>query len=747
MLSDAAAELSPSSPTHTISSSSSPSSSPSSSSSSSSSPSCAITSSCRRRSTSSPGTRHLRRVLFSLTCLLLSTPPHLRTTLLAEAVTCTSPTVGDTVKAGQSLELAWSVSSFDTYFFDTITATLLCLDKGATDWREVTTLFQNQGLLYNLGFFPFKLPNCGSYAESGAIRITAQGFSGNVQEDDACFFNIEQSTVQPQPLVPSLPPSVSPTGASKRPQIVTANPTATSPTPGPPPATSGTSGAGGATLTPLSSPPQTTLSSGSGSSSSSSSSSGSGSSGGGGNPPSSFPIPTSRPPLPAGGNNGNSGHGGGVGTTENEGIQDSLSSKTLSAALGSIGMAACLAAVVISFLVIRRRRRRRTQNGGDGEKTLARSSGAGGAEGGVMKEAKRRIRLQRKPSEGYFFQIEDEDEEDATEFNEKDHAIATNRNLTVSRDESSAASAAGLAGAADIIQAPVPAALPPPILPNVRRRSSAPFTEMSVGSYSMSSMRSSFETSSIVRQYWAASMAARAERRAEGGRPASSRGALEYEEGSIFGDQSRDSDSRMADILSLRTTGTDGEESSTGTAGTVRRQYRRNTLNSIFVDETCSSFGPRGTMTTSFSSTPDSLLTEEEFLERMHMRQMHQMQEQQEMHYQRYSHHHHHHHQQDYHPQYARSPEPYQPSMASYRTSSVPSLTSTNDPFKTFDSNEVVLDIDPFSDSRAASRASVRSTGSTGREDMYHHRPPSRGPTGRPNSDLFQSFPNPPVLE
>ncbi|KAF9994838.1 hypothetical protein BGZ80_007676 [Entomortierella chlamydospora] len=193
----------------------------------------------------------------------------------------------------------------------------------------------------------------------------------------------------------------------------------------------------------------------------------------------------------------------------------------------------------------------------------------------------------------------------------------------------------------------------------------------------MSSTESSFENSSVIRRYWEASMAARAECNTP--QPQTHVG---HEEGSIFGDDSsRDSESRMADILSLRTS---GSGSITETLGTMERyNNRRSTLGGA------SSFGNETSLTTTISSVPDSLLiSEEEFLERL---QMHQLEQE---YYNRYYPNHH-----DQYP--ARS--------FISRSSSIPSLTSTNDPFKTFDSNEILLDVDPFSDSRAVSRASQRS--------------------------------------
>ncbi|KAF8932829.1 hypothetical protein BGZ58_006767 [Dissophora ornata] len=202
------------------------------------------------------------------------------------------------------------------------------------------------------------------------------------------------------------------------------------------------------------------------------------------------------------------------------------------------------------------------------------------------------------------------------------------------------------------------------------------------GAYSMSSNRSSYDASSVVRKYWEASMAARPGPYAHGG-PSSTRdleGGGYFDEGSIF-DGSRDSESRMADILSLRTTGSGGSVADT-TGSSGRYRYRRSTLNSLF--------GAQRSVTTisTQSSFPDSLMiTEEEFLERVRQHEL-QMQLEQDGQY------------------YDGRQDSYLSGSTISRSSSIPSLTSSNDPFKTFDSNGVLLDTNPFSDNRAASRAS-----------------------------------------
>ncbi|KAG0037943.1 hypothetical protein BGZ83_003264, partial [Gryganskiella cystojenkinii] len=99
--------------------------------------------------------------------------------------------------------------------------------------------------------------------------------------------------------------------------------------------------------------------------------------------------------------------------------------------------------------------------------------------------------------------------------------------------------------------------------------------------------------------------------------------------------------------------------------------------------------------------------------------------------------------------------------MASRRTSSVPSLTSTNDPFQTFDSNEIILvepecegatmGRDPFADQiEESDQQVVESTSPSG-----YPQPPSlkvitesfileTQQEDRSNSALLRSFPDPP---
>lgn len=429
----------------------------------------------------------------------------------------------------------------------------------------------------------------------------------------------------------------------------------------------------------------------------------------------------------------------------------------LKATLLSVGVFAGVAAVVVPLLVMRRRRMKRSRQSGSRSEDLLSGGAAprsGGAGSGVMKETKRR-RLGNKSKGGHFYKMEDGDDDfdhmqqssgdmekryaAASTATASASAAASSNDGTETRDKSMMAVGAGV-GQLDAVTVPQMALLGDTNADLYhKRRSSLPY--MVTSHYTMSSIDDGSsiddDDSSVVRKYWAASMAARAERRLEGHSPTrgldSEDDVYGYDEGSIFGDQSRDSDSRMADILSLRTTG-----SMNGTAGgtmdTTRhhlyeqyhqqQQYRRDTLNTSFGDGISTR-----TMTPSLSSVQDSCpFSEEEFLERMQFEEL-QAQLQHE-----------------YYAQQQRE-QRYTHSMISRRTSSVPSLTSTNDPFKTFDSNEIVLDQDqdqdqdhdpfaddPFSDSRRCTPSPSPSLS-------------LRVPTmsDRSNSDLVRSFPTTPT--
>ncbi|KAG0380885.1 hypothetical protein BGX24_003359 [Mortierella sp. AD032] len=571
------------------------------------------------------------------------------------------------------MTLGWSITYFDTYLFDSVSALIYCMDYSGPDyniWREVSTLFSNNASVSTLGRYLFKLPNCGPNVGAAAVRVVAQGFNGSFQQEDACVFEVEPLSI----MTPDPDPPIVTTSALQRTgplptsvtQIIPTNPlivptntgTPVVPPVVPPKPTEGVTTSGA---------PQVT----------------------------STPNPNSKVDPNAGTSTSS------VGGSSTSGRDDGGS--VAPATLLSVGVFAGLAAVVVPLLVMRHRRLRKNRRLASGGEVAVAS--------GARKDAKKR-RLGRKPQEGYFYEMEDDDEDDQDDNSdmqssgdvEKRYAAAaattaSNADGAETRDKSPAVGAG--VGELDAVTVPQMAFIgDTTIAPYNKRRSSLPY--MVTSHYTMSSMGGSSidDDSSVVRKYWAASMAARAERRLEGHSPTrglddcSGSDSYGYDEGSIFGDQtsqSRDSDSRMADILSLRTTGS-VEGTTGGTMDTSRhhlfeqygehQQYRRDTLNTSFGG------GSTRTMTPSISSAADSFpFSEEEFLERMHLQQL-QMQLQHEYYAQQQR-------EQRYHDHTDGS------MMDSRRTSSVPSLTSTNDPFKTFDSNEIVLDdqdLDPFAD-------------------------------------------------
>ncbi|KAF9279428.1 hypothetical protein BGZ68_007920 [Mortierella alpina] len=633
----------------------------------------------------------------------------------------------------------------------------------AGEWQATSKLFSNRTIDAKGGQYQVSLASCGPLARNGAIRLVAESLLSGLWDEKTCYFSILQTfslipdpPLDPepsqQPIAPEKPTATSnpPEEATRAPRIrpePTANPTTinekvpggtTVPNPNPGGDTLPTNNPNASPIPPASQPSPNPSQSGSGSGGlvgGPQASQPTNGSGGGGGPAPSLPPPARLP------------DGSSTSSVEDPTRNDKI--KTITAALSSVGTAACLALVVLSLLVIRKRRRERRMNSGGGHKTLPRSiaPGRGGA-GGAMKESKMRFTLKRSPKDGYFYQMDDHDtdieidSQNGEAFDEKsgnrsgvDTMLATTSHQTRptsmvedgagAHQSSVMASVPPLKPLQDAHLEPLPAGF------DRQRRSSLPLTDPTSSAFSMSSYRSSFETSSVIRKYWAASMAARAERRAEG-HPPSTRdledgrsGYSYYEEGSVFGDGSRDSESRLADIMSVRTTGS-------GHSAATRRPYRRNTLNSFGGY----SFGQTETTTMSLSSIPDSLLiSEDEFLERLRAHELEQEEQyyrarqqrsqysddDEEAYYPGIPHHH-------------RHPHPYyhhgHGSIISRRTSSVPSLTSSTDPFKTFDSNEVLMDmdhtstedLDPFSDDRALSRTSSLQSG-----HHHHHHPHAYG--------------------
>ncbi|KAF9388710.1 hypothetical protein CPB97_000559 [Podila verticillata] len=711
----------------------------------------------RPRSTSLYPSLGRRRLLLSLSTFLLLLAPH----NLAKAIKCIAPTATSAFSTGENFTVAWSVSSTDGYIYDSIDAELYCLDVNGTqqEWRALSTLYSANNIQYPEGQFQSRMPNCGPVATKGAVRIIMSGFYGVLQTDDACVFNILSNTrltpniVMPSPATPD--PKPTSTLNKGNPPLSTA---VTQPTSNPIALTGGTvvPTPTDPTIPILSTEYQlspTTNPTGTApppSSSSSSSSSEDDSSTIGPNivHTSSIPVPSGLPALPPLPPN----HGGSTGT---EGPK-SEGAKTIGAVIGTVGMAAALALVVVSLILVRRRRKRRMAGEGSMLSLGPSTTGRGGR---VMKEKKRKGpglfggggggRHGSNESGGHFVQMDSsEDEEDDLDLESQDagetvprlHAVAGGVGVNaagkseileaeaehVVQREMASTTATTTPTAARGSEPPTETtvAMPPHVFmdPAVlsRRRYSLPMTESSA--YSMSSIGSSFGASSVVRQYWAASEAARAERRRDTYSGRSMGSEDYYTEGSIFGD--RDSESRMADIVS-RT------ENGSFATFTTRRQRdhslerrwaegldRRNTLGSSIGES--SSLQRATTMTMSFSSVPSSMDSEEYreqvYLDRLHMQALrmreqemmmlheHQMRQQQYYDHRPQSHHHphdphllHHHH------------HHYLDTMTSRRSSSVPSLTSTNDPFKTFDSNEILMDpSDPFSDSRAVTPVQFR---------------------------------------
>ncbi|KAF9303144.1 hypothetical protein BGZ74_004276 [Mortierella antarctica] len=696
-----------------------------------------------------------RRLLLSLSTLLFLASPH----NLATAVKCLSPTQDSAYFTGDNFTVAWSVSFSDGYIYDNMHAELYCLDGEGADaqWRSLSTLFSATNIQYPQGQFQSRLPNCGTMAKMGAVRLTMTGFYGVFQTGDDCLFNI----LSPYRLTPDFnfpPPTSSPLPSSTLNKGIAPNPTTSAstaqPTFNPVPFT------GDITTVPKVTTPTTVPVYSSGFQSS----------------PATFPTDTTIPPSAA--PTSAEREGGTLGqhaqttsaplpsglpphpplpphsSTGNDGAK-SDSAKTIGAVIGTVGMAAALAVVVVSLMLVRRRRRMRMAGSEGSTSSLGPSTTGRG--GRVMKEKKRKGpglwggRHGSNESGGHFVQMDssdDEDDHDSTDGHDTGavprlHAVAGGVGVNAAgkseiseaqqqdvvvvqreRGDASIATSTSAANGSGPSEMETTIAMPPHIVmdPTLsRRRYSLPMTESSA--YSMSSIGSSFGASSVVRQYWAASEAARAERRRDtyGGRSIGE-GEGYYTEGSIFGDQ--DTESRMADIVS-RT-----ENGSVGTFTTQRQRDhslerrwargldRRNTLGSSIGES--SSLHRTTTMTMSFSSIPSSMDSEEYheqvYLNRLHMQGLrmreqelmmlheHRMR-QQEYHDHRpqYHHHphdahllHHHHHHYPHHTDYIGT-------MTSRRSSSVPSLTSTNDPFKTFDSNELLdtPSMDPFSDSRA----------------------------------------------
>ncbi|KAF9139290.1 hypothetical protein BG015_002074 [Linnemannia schmuckeri] len=597
-----------------------------------------------------------------------------------------------------------------------ITATLYCMDLNGPQggmWRNIKTIFSNKGLVSTQGQVQFSVPNCGALANNAAIRIVALG-QGSATQNDACYFKMDTkaAVVPPSTITTTTQPPVQPTTTTTKdppPVVTTNNPTGTLLPPVTPPGTITTISSQlpttATTLTnssPSAMPTIVTTISGT---------------------VVSIPYPPTKPypplpplpPLPEMPPSPSGGGGSGSGQT-----------RTL---LASICSAAALV-IIVSLLVLRRRRSMR--HGGRG------INGSHGLKLPHLRLLRNRSKSDQK--EGRSRLIRDDDDYDNPEM-----------------DRQVAAAAAAAAAPKKLQRLPSQTQPPPvPILvdlsesgekgaqqsasnrdsslsypptahldPTWRRSVSFPY-DYADDEYTMSSMRSSCDTSSVVREYWAASMAARAERRLEGYPPTIDF----YDEGSVFGDQQRrtpsfSSMSRKAEILTLDSASIAESNVLPAEDGFLKRHYR-NTMNSVqsYLQRsmTMSLSSLHSTFTSSSEDENSSVgggdgvgyaprsrgtgfrpPINSEFLNHLNIKSLRSEERQLEY----YTH------------LYRQNPtmtmstvnygDGYEAPTApvvrgdndSWRTSSVPSLTSTNDPFKTFDSNEILLDMSPFADKHA----------------------------------------------
>lgn len=665
--------------------------------------------------TSTPGRLDYRRLLFTFLTLhslhsfsSISKPSSL---LFADAaVACTYPNYLTEVKAGDTSVLSWQVSNGDISSYESITATLYCMDLYGPQggmWRNIKTIFSNKGLVSTQGEVKFSVPNCGALANNAAIRIVALG-RGSAIQNDACYFKMDtKAAVNPPPTTTTTQAPVQPTMTTTQnpPVVTTNNPTGTVLPPVTPPGTTSTiSGQPPTTATTLTNsspsvmPTMVTTISGT---------------------VVSIPYPPTKPypplpplpPLPEMPPSSSGGGGGGGGSSQ---------TKTL---LASICSAAALV-IIVSLLVLRRRRSKR--HGGRG------MNGSHGLKLPHLKLIRNRSKSDQK--EGLFHLMHDDGDYD---------------NPEIDRQVASAASKKLQRSPSQVQPPPVPVLIdlsepaeksdqqsvshldsrlsyPPTAHLDPTWRQSAPFPyDYADEEYTMSSMRSSCETSSVVREYWAASMAARAERRLEGYPPTIDF----YDEGSVFGDQQRrtlsfSSMSRKAEILTLDSASITESSVLPAEDGFLKRRYR-NTMNSVqsYLQRsmTMSLSSLHSTFTSSseeenssvgggvgVGNAPRSRGTgfrppiDSEFLNHLNIKSLRSEERQLEY----YTH------------LYRQNPtitmstvnydDGYEAPPAasimtgaddeSWRSSSVPSLTSTNDPFKTFDSNEILLDMSPFAD-------------------------------------------------
>ncbi|KAF8957366.1 hypothetical protein BGZ46_002203 [Entomortierella lignicola] len=645
---------------------------------------------------------------------------------LVEALQCVSPVYDTVVQAGQSALLAWDTTSSDLSTYKTLTAVLYCMDIDGDNggiWRTGATLFQNAVISSMGNQYKFSIPSCGSLVQNLAVRIVAQG-PGNTYQESSCDFNMKQS-------VSNNPPTTTTTTAL--PPQTTSNAPSQSKT-----TTASTASVTSGSISTASVSGTITLSSTSATLTSL------------------YPVPTSTnhlplPPLPPFQTiyTPPSSTSGPVSGPSNAGGTHS-SNHTLVAAFGSIGATAAIIAV-ISILVKRRRQSRR--NG------FSRSGGV--VFGGLPSREKLRIKgfgskgsnKNSLSDRSFFLMKEQSDDEDGND--DGDAEVAAKKRINSQAFQSlDSFEATGLSEKSSVLidditcddqfrqsvlQRPSAAFM----TPSPRRFSTPLPYSYSDDDYTMSSMRSSCETSSVIRQYWAASMAARAERRMN-------EADLNYPRSSIS------SQSRKADIFNGNASSfidSDVDAARIGTANSSNgpfKKYYRSTVNSV------NSY-IRRSMSMSIASLRSGSVTDDdswcrqhgfrssinsEFLNHLNIKSLQNGQRQLE--YYRYY--------------YRQSPtistvdgslynrptsqQSVVTSGASHRTSSAPSLTSTNDPFlQNFDSNEIVLDLDPFSDNNAINFQDLPPPPPlilVGGGDVESE---------RSNSSILRSFPSPPIID
>ncbi|KAF9949402.1 hypothetical protein BGZ72_008823 [Mortierella alpina] len=690
--------------------------------------------------------------------------------LVAEAIQCTFPRYNTQVQPGENAVLTWQASSQDLNTYDSLTATLYCMDingpRGGI-WRNAATLFQNKGLLSTQEQFRFAVPYCGQLARDVAIRIVARGSGVTTtgMTNAACYFTMNAAAVVE-------PPVVVPTSNPPKP-VITTDPV---PPPSPPPVKPGTTDPKQPSASapgPGATPPVVGTSPGS-------------------NPTATAPFGISGtmtavnpypsrgpyyplPPLPPITDDDPNVFGiPGPGSDSDDFPHGPK--KNIVTILGTLCGGAALVAVV-SLLVMRRRQSRRRRQG-RGFMSSGDGFGGDGGRGGGLKQKLRQIQVgssvkgfNRKngsQNDGQFFLMKDEDDEDE-EYDDKSvarqepilaenpharevHAAATDQSQ--SGDQSN--------GRSSMLSYPGSAH----VSPSWARRSnslSLPYTDQEYDDYTMSSMRSTstWETSSVVRKYWVASMAARTERRLEGF--PRSRDCLGG--GSVFGDRrtpSFSSLSRKADILSFDdssfTTGSMTDGASSGSArrdGAVMRHYR-STVHSMNEYLRRSMSMSLSSLRSTVPSSVDEnfslrnpghhgrgfrLSINGAFLDHLNIKSL--QDEQRQLEY--YTHH------------YRQNPTMSTVTTAACgtgtsglsRASSVPSLTSTNDPFQTFDSNEILVDLGPFSDEHAL--PPTASSFNAKLNSAMNHTSPCSPPSAvlasdRSNSALLRSFPTPPIV-